>query len=65
MSKHFIKIIALTDEVFYKGLGSMHLCDEVGLSFHLPVDELNLISAVPLEEITARFLQQIVDAKIG
>ena len=39
----------------------MHLCDEVSSNFRLPVDEICLIPAIPLEEITTRFLHQLVD----
>ena len=39
----------------------MHLCDEVSSNFHLPVDEICFIPAIPLEEITTKILQQLVD----
>ena len=42
----------------------MHLCDEVSSNFRLPVDEICLIPAIPLEEITTKFLQQLVDVNM-
>ena len=42
----------------------MHLYDEVSSNFRLPVDEICLIPAIPLEEITTKFLQQLVDVNM-
>ena len=42
----------------------MYLYDEVSSNFRLPVDEMCLIPAIPLEEITTKFLQQLVDVNM-
>ena len=42
----------------------MHLYDEVSSNFRLPVDEICLIPAISLEDITTKFLQQLVDVNM-
>ena len=42
----------------------MHLYDEVSSNFRLPVDKICLIPAIPLEDITSKFLQQLVDVNM-
>ena len=53
---YFVKVMYLIQFGFnffiHAGLGDMHLCDEVGFNFRLPVDEMCLIPAIPLDEIT-------------